>query len=122
MKMLILTNAQREVMAKANAMTPDRQLAPVPLPDGRWALNADMLDDPGTWGRHLGELTGHVEATKSKLAIEELDLERDFYRGGDDLAVQAEITAKYQVERARIEAKLAAADGKLEALEESQVG
>lgn len=58
MKAIILDDKQREALAAVNAETPDRQLAPVPLPDGRWAVNADVLDDPQYWGRHLAALAG----------------------------------------------------------------
>jgi hypothetical protein len=64
MKFLILTDGQRDVIAKVNATMADRQLSPVPLPDGRWALNADVLDDPYTWGKHLAALAGVVSDGK----------------------------------------------------------
>lgn len=134
MKFLILTDAQRDAIAKVNAATPDRQLAPVPLPDGRWALNADVLDDPDYWGRHLAELVGcevtewgtaggkvlplragkqveleaEVVVFKTEQAqIAELDPAKDFYAGADDERVQAEIAARYAAEKARVTTALA---------------
>lgn len=135
MKAIILDDKQREALAAVNVETPDRQLAPVPLPDGRWAVNADVLDDPQYWGRHLAALAGTgeeeiewrseggkvepvaaedkavVEASLAGLkdavavAVAELDPARDFYQGE---AKAEEVKARYAAERARVEAVMAA--------------
>lgn len=134
MKFIILTDAQRDAIFKVNEQTPDRQLAPVPLPDGRWALNADVLDDHDYWGRHLAGLSGcevvewckgggkvlpllageqvKVEADLAvfkteQAAIVELDPTKDFYQVRDnDSVVLAEIASKYASEKARVAAAL----------------
>ena len=48
MKGFILDEKQRDELAQLNEGRADRQLAPVPLKDGRWLISADALED-GYW-------------------------------------------------------------------------
>ncbi len=61
MNMLILDAEQTAGIEALNASgDPDRQLRPVPLLDGRFALNADLLLDCGegqTWRHYAAFLT-----------------------------------------------------------------
>jgi hypothetical protein len=63
MNMLILSAEEKTELDAVNyGGNPTRQLVPVPLGDGRFALNADLLSDCGpgqTWeyyGTFVGEL------------------------------------------------------------------
>jgi len=59
MDMLIVNAGQRAALAGLNAADARQQIEPVPLKDGRHALNADLLGDCGeeqTWKRYNGAL------------------------------------------------------------------
>ena len=68
MNMLILTADQRAAIEALNASgSPDRELAPVTLPDGRSALNADLLHDSAP-----GQTWAHYHAALAALPIEDV--------------------------------------------------
>ena len=70
MNMLILNEEQRANVEALNAIgSADRELAPVPLGDGRWGLNADLLNDSGP-----GQTWAHYGAALSGLPVEDLQV------------------------------------------------
>jgi hypothetical protein len=97
MKGFLLDEKQRDVLAELNAGRVDRQLAPVPLADGRWAVTADALED-GYWAGWQEFLKGLGEPVEIDPA--------NFLRASgveDDAGLEA-LKVAYQGERTRAEA------------------
>jgi hypothetical protein len=97
MKALIVDEKQRDELARLNESRADRQLAPVPLKDGRWAVSADALEDGywGGWQDFLKGLGEPVEITpEDSLCAASIE---------DAVGIEALKTA-YQGEKVRVEA------------------
>ena len=96
MKALVVDEKQREELARLNDGRTDRQLAPVPLNDGRWVITADALDDGywKPWQEFLKGLGEPVEvAPEDSLCATSIE----------DAVSQNALKAAYQSEVARIE-------------------
>ena len=108
MKALIVDEKQRDELAGLNEGRADRQLAPVPLKDGRWAISADALEDGywAGWQEFLKGLGEPVEITPSDSLCA---------AGLEDAASQNAMKAAYQGEKVRAEAIQAAIAAKVEA-------
>lgn len=70
MKCVVLSKVQRDAVALANWRLPARQLAPMYLADGRWAIGADVLEDRQTWGEHLNAVE-EVEPLAEPVNVDE---------------------------------------------------
>jgi hypothetical protein len=97
MKGFVLDEKQRDELAGLNASRMDRQLAPVPLADGRWAVSADALED-GYWAGWQEFLKGLGQPVEINDA--------NFLRASsseDDAGLKA-VGDAYQAEKVRVEA------------------
>jgi len=96
MNLLIVNDAQRADIAKINAKYSGRQLSPVPLADGTWALNADVLTDADTWGEWLPALASADVAA-------DVQTDSALFMKADAPAEFAAVAARYDVEKIRLQ-------------------
>jgi hypothetical protein len=96
MKAFVLDEEQRDELARLNEGRADRQLAPVPLKDGRWVVTADALED-GYWKPWQDFLKGLGEpvevAPEDSLCATSIE----------DVVSQNALKAAYQTEKTRME-------------------
>jgi hypothetical protein len=108
MKGFLLDEKQRDELAGLNAGRADRQLAPVPLKDGRWVISADALDD-GYWKPWQEFLKGLGEpvdvAPEDSLCATSIE----------DVVSQNALKAAYQSEAARVEGRGTRDEGQINA-------
>ena len=108
MKAFVLDEKQRDELARLNEGRADRQLAPVPLKDGRWVISADALEDGywKPWQEFLNGLGEPVEiAPEDSLCASSIE----------DVVSQNAFMAAYQNEAARVEGRVARDEGQINA-------
>lgn len=53
MNFIILNENAREKIDSINQSNKNNQISPVPLADGRWVINSDILTDLTTWSKYI---------------------------------------------------------------------
>lgn len=94
MNVIILDEKSRDEICDINLNHPNAQLSPVPLIDGRWIVNADIMTDVDNW-KHCHDILSKCETVDvDETKFHKIEL-------SSDMSTSIMIKTKYAAETER---------------------